>query len=52
MVKNAKLGREICILLKIDQVETKYGVRLIITITCVTYVQKDFLDSNFKVARH
>ena len=31
MVKNAKLARGICILLKIDYIET-----------CVTYVQKDF----------
>ena len=31
-----------CILLKIDQVETKYGVWQIIKITCVTYVQRNF----------
>ena len=42
MVKNAKFGREICINLKIDLVKTKFGVRWIITIICVTYVQKDF----------
>ena len=40
-VKNAKLGREICIQLKINLVETKGGVRWLITIICVTYVQKD-----------
>ena len=41
-VKNVKLGRKICVLLKIDQVETKCSVRQIITIICVTYVQKNF----------
>ena len=40
--KNAKLGREICIKLKIDKVGTKCGVRQMITITCFTYVQKEF----------
>ena len=30
------LGREICIKLKIDKVETKYSVRQIITVICVT----------------
>ena len=39
-VKNAKFGREICIL-KIDLAETKCGVRLI-TIICITYAQRDF----------
>ena len=39
---NAKLGREICMLLKIDKVETKCGVQQIFAIICVTYVQKDF----------
>ena len=38
IVKNAKLGKEIFIQLKIDQAETKCGVRKIITVTCVTYV--------------
>ena len=42
MVKNAKLGREICIWSKISKVETKYGVWQVITIIWVTYVQKDF----------
>ena len=41
-VKNVKLEREIYIYLKIYWVETKVGVRQIITIVCVTYVQKDF----------
>ena len=41
-VKNVKLGRNIYIKLKIDWVETKRGVWQIITIICVTYVQKDF----------
>ena len=40
--KNAKLGREICTYLKIDSVETNCGVRQVITIICVVYVQKDF----------
>ena len=40
--KNIILGREICIELKIDWVEMKPGVRQMITIACVTYVQKDF----------
>ena len=40
-VKNPKLGRKIC-LLKIDLVKTKYGGLQIITIICVTYVQRDF----------
>ena len=42
MVKITKLGREICISLKIDYVETKCGARQIITNICVTYMQKDF----------
>ena len=42
MVKNVKLGREICIQLKIDEVETKCGVQHKITIKCVTNEQKDF----------
>ena len=41
-VKNAELGREICIQLKIDKVKTKCGVRQIITMIRVTHVQKDF----------
>ena len=41
-VKNAKLGREICIQLKIDCVETKCAVLQITTIICVTHVQKNF----------
>ena len=40
-VKNVKLGREICILLKIDYVEAKCGVLQIITIICVTHVQQN-----------
>ena len=36
-VKNAKLGREICTELKINYAETKYSVRQIITVICVTY---------------
>ena len=39
MVKNAKLEREIYILLKIDKVETKGAVLQIIIIICVTRVQ-------------
>ena len=42
MVKTVKLGREIYMELKINWVETKHGVRQIITIVYVTYVQKDF----------
>ena len=42
MVKIAKLGREICVLLKIDDVETKCDVLQTIVITCVSFVQKDF----------
>ena len=45
-VNNTKLGREICIQLKIDQVEMNCGVRQIFTIICVTYVQKNNLTSN------
>ena len=41
-VKNAKLEREIFIQLKINEAQTKCGVWKIITVTCVTYVQKDF----------
>ena len=41
-VKNAKFGREIFIQLKIALKEMKYGLRKIITVICVTYVQKDF----------
>ena len=41
-VKNTKFGREIYILLKINLMETKCGVQWLITIICVTYVQKDF----------
>ena len=33
---------EICIQMKIDVVETKFGVWQVITIICVTFVQKDF----------
>ena len=39
MVKDTKLGSDICILLKIGKVEMKYGVRQVITIIWVTYVQ-------------
>ena len=45
-VKIAKAGREIRIL-KIDQVETKYGVRQIIEIICVTCVQNIISDLKF-----
>ena len=41
-VKDAKFGKEIFIKLKIDQAETKYGMQKIITVICVTYVQKYF----------
>ena len=41
-VKNAKLRRGIFILLKINSKEMKYGLWKIITVMCVTYVQKDF----------
>ena len=41
-VKNVKLGREICVELKINLVETKCGVRWLNTIISVTYVEKDF----------
>ena len=41
-VKKAKMGREICILLKIDLVESKCAVLQIITIICVTQVQNIF----------
>ena len=41
-VKNAKFGRGICIQLKIDLLETKWGARWLIAIICVTYVQKGF----------
>ena len=41
-VKNAKFGGEIFISLEIDLAETKYGMQKIITVICVTYVQKDF----------
>ena len=41
--KNAKLGRKICIYLKIKWVETKWSVRQIITIMCAITVQKNFL---------
>ena len=41
-VKNAKLGREIGIWLKINKVETKCTVLQIIPIVCVTHVQKNF----------
>ena len=50
MVKHAKFGREIFIQLKINQAEMKCDVRKIIIVTCVTYVQKDFLDLNFNQA--
>ena len=32
--------------MKTDQAETKYGMWKIITVICVTYVQKDFLIRN------
>ena len=41
-VKNAKFRREIFIQLKIDEKEMKYGLQEMITVICVTYVQKDF----------
>ena len=40
MVKNAKLGKSVFNSKSI--VETKYGVRKIITVICVTYVHKEF----------
>ena len=40
--KNVKIGREICIEMKIDLVETEYGVLWLILILCVIFVQKDF----------
>ena len=40
--KHAKLGREICIQLKIYEAEMKCGVRQIITVICDPNVQKDF----------
>ena len=47
MVKTAKLGREICIQLKIELVETKCCVLQIITIILFSYVQNHFLVLNF-----
>ena len=41
-VKEAKLGREICIQLKIGLVETKCVARQVITIIWIPYVRKDF----------
>ena len=41
-VKNAKFGREIFFYLKIDWPEMKCGMWKVITVICVTYVQKDF----------
>ena len=41
MLKNTKLGKEICILIKIHLVETKFAVPKIITIIEVTYVRKN-----------
>ena len=49
-VKKRNLGSEICIQLKINRVETKYGVWMIITVICVIYVLKNFLDSRFSQA--
>ena len=40
--KNAKLGMEIWNEVRTDLVKIKYGVRKIITTTCVTHVHKDF----------
>ena len=42
MVKDANFGKEMFIKVKIDWAETKYGMRKIITVICVTYVQKNF----------
>ena len=44
--KDAKLGREICIYLKIDSAETKLAVRKIITVIS-NMCAKEFADSNF-----
>ena len=44
--KPTKLGSEIFILLKIDEVKTKCGVRQIITIIC-HICAKELSDSNF-----
>ena len=41
-LKNAESGRLICISLKIYNIEKKCGVRQIITVICVTYVQQNF----------
>ena len=48
-VKSVKLGREICIELKIENVETKCGVQQIIMYMCHICV-KGFLNSNFNLA--
>ena len=40
--KNRKIGKGNLYLTEINKVETKYDVRKIIAIICVTYVQKDF----------
>ena len=42
MAKNTTLGKDIYYFKKIDKVETKCGVRQMITIICVAYVQKNF----------
>ena len=47
MVTNTKLGIKICIEVKFDSIETNNGVGKIITIICVTYEQKDFLNVDF-----
>ena len=36
--------------MKIDEEETQCGVWQIITVVCVTYVQKELLDLNFNEA--
>ena len=47
--KTVKLGREICISLKIDEEDTKCCVWLIITIICVTNCAKGFFETNFLI---
>ena len=45
--ENAKLGRKICICMKIDSVETKCDVRLVINNHMRHVSSKGFLDPNF-----
>ena len=50
MVKKHKFGMEICIYLKIGLVEMKCGLRWLITILCITNVQKDFKIQLLKIS--